>query len=89
MKNGYGISLGHGARKYVACQDWIDVQSWFYEYRYKFRKAKNCFNNYWVGMVKNVCELLDHRTVKSGVLSKWFDELSKLTKWYLNDDSDG
>ena len=43
------------------------------------------FNNYWMGMVKNGQDLIDHVTFKSGV----FDELSTLKKCFLNDDSDG
>ena len=41
VKNGYGVVLVHGTLKYVASEDWINVKSWFFAYRYKFRKAKN------------------------------------------------
>ena len=51
-------------------------------------KAKCWFNNYWVGMLKNVWDLLDHRTLKSGVSYKWFDEPSWLIEWFLHADSD-
>ena len=39
-------------------------------------------------MVKNGWDLLDHETLKSDVFLKWFDELSRLIKWYLDADSD-
>ena len=87
VKNERGILLGHGTLKYAACQDWIDVKSIFFACWYKFRKAKNYFNNYCVGMVKNGWDLLDHETLKSGVFPKGFNELSRLIEWY--GDSDG
>ena len=40
-------------------------------------------------MVKNGWDFLIHETLKSGVLSKWLDELSRLTEWYLDANSDG
>ena len=40
-------------------------------------------------IVKKAWELLDHETLKSGVFSKWFDELSRLIEWYLDVNSDG
>ena len=40
-------------------------------------------------MVKNEWGLIDHRTLKSGVSQKWFDELSRLIEWFLHADSDG
>ena len=76
-KNGYGIWLGHGTQKHFACQDWIDVKSWFFACRYRFRKTKNYFDHHWVSMIKNAWEFLDHETLKSGVSPKWFDELSR------------
>ena len=42
-----------------------------------------------MGIVKNGWDLLDHETLKSGVLHKWYDELSRLIQWYLHTDSDG
>ena len=39
-------------------------------------------------MLKNGRELLDHRTLKSGVSHKWFDESSRLVEWFLHPDSD-
>ena len=39
-------------------------------------------------MLKNVWDLLDHRTLKSGVSHKWFDEPSWLIEWFLHADSD-
>ena len=52
-------------------------------------KGKSCFNNYWVGMVKNKWGLIDHETLKSSLSHKWFDELSILVEWFLHADSDG
>ena len=40
-------------------------------------------------MVKNGWDLLDHKTLKLDVFSKWFEELSRLIEWYLDADSDG
>ena len=41
------------------------------------------------GNVKIGWPFLDHKTLKSDVFPKWFDELSRLIKWYLDVDSDG
>ena len=40
-------------------------------------------------MVENGIGLLDHGTLKPGVSRKWFDEMSRLTEWFLHADSDG
>ena len=40
-------------------------------------------------MFKNRWDLIDHGTLKSGVSHKWFDELSRLIKWFLHANSDG
>ena len=40
-------------------------------------------------MVKNGWGFRDHGTLKSGISHKWFDELSRLTEWFLCTDSDG
>ena len=37
----------------ICIPKWIDELSWFFTYWHKVRKAKNYFNNYWVGMIKN------------------------------------
>ena len=42
-----------------------------------------------MGMVENGWGLIDHGTLKLGVSRKWFDELSRLTGWFLHADSDG
>ena len=45
-----------------------------------------------MGIVKNGWGgwgLIDHGTFKSGVSQKWFDELSRLTEWFLYADRDG
>ena len=88
VKNEHGILLGHRTCWYAASQDWGDVKNWFFACRYKFRKDKNSFNNYWVDMVKNGWEHLDHESLKSGVFLKWFDELNRFTECYLDADSD-
>ena len=89
VKNGRGILSGHWTLKYVASQGWIDVKIWFFACCYKFRKAENYFNNYWVGMVKNGWDFLIHETLKSGVFPKLLDELSRFIEWYLDANSDG
>ena len=51
----------------------------------------NLVINYWVDMLKNGQNLLDHETQKSGASHKWFDESSRLIEfsdWFLNVDSD-
>ena len=40
-------------------------------------------------MVKNGWGFRDHRTLKSVVSRKWFDELSRLNEWFLCTDSNG
>ena len=52
-------------------------------------KAKSYFDNYWVKMVRYGQGLIDHRTLKSGGFYIWFDELSRLSEWFLHDDGDG
>ena len=64
---------------------WTD----FFACWYKFRKAKNYFNNYWLGMVKNRRGLIYHETLKTGVPHKWFDKLCRLIEWFLHADSHG
>ena len=44
--------------------DGIDL---FFACWYKFRKAKSCFNDFWVGLVKNSRGLLVHESLKSAV----------------------
>ena len=40
-------------------------------------------------MVKNGQDLIDYGALKPGVSHQWFDELSRLTEWFLHADSDG
>ena len=40
-------------------------------------------------MVKNGWDFLIQETLKSGLFPKWLDELSRLTEWYLDANSDG
>ena len=67
VKNWCSI-LGHGTLQYA--QRWIDEIGWFCACWYRFRKAKGYFNKYWVGMVKSERDVLDHGTLRSGVLHK-------------------
>ena len=78
--NGCGL-LGLEALKSAVSQEWTDEMSWFFSCWYKFRKVESCFNNYWLGMVKNEWGHMDHGTLKSGVSHKWCDELSILIEW--------
>ena len=56
VKNGSSILQHfHETLNSPASQEWIDLMSWFFAFCYKFRKAKNYFNNHWVDMVKNGC----------------------------------
>ena len=41
-------------------QEWIHEKGWFFAFWYKFRKAKTYLNNYWMGIVKNVRDLIHH-----------------------------
>ena len=43
---------------------------------------------YWSDMLKNGWNLLDHRTLKSGVSQKWFDGSSRLMGSFLHADSE-
>ena len=69
-------------------QKLINEMRWTFPCWYKFRKDKYWVNNYWLGMLKNVRDLLDHGTLKSGVSHKWCDEPSWLNEWFLHADSD-
>ena len=72
---------------------------WFCACRYKFRKAKSYFDSYWVDIVKNGRDLIDHWTFKARKwCHKWFlinwadwlndfcmlGEQSTLFLWHLN-----
>ena len=93
VKNGCSV-LDHGTLKsaiyiYIYIyQKLINEMRWTFPCWYKFRKDKYWVNNYWVGMLKNVRDLLDHGTLKSGVSHKWCDEPSWLNEWFLHADSD-
>ena len=51
---------------------------------YKFSKAKSYFNNNWMAMVKNGCDiLLGHETLKSAASQEWIDVKS----WFLHADT--
>ena len=40
-------------------------------------------------LVKNGQGLIDHGTLESGESHKWFDELRRLTEWFVHADSNG
>ena len=76
IENGRGL-VGLGTPKSAASQLTNEL-GWFFACWYKFMKAKNYFNNYWVGVVKNGQGLKDRGTLIPGISHKWFDELSRL-----------
>ena len=47
--------------------EWLNEFSRFFACLYIFRKVTNYLNRYWVTMVKRVCSLLGHETLKSVV----------------------
>ena len=75
-------------QKSALSQEWIDEMSWFFGYWYKFTKVNSYFDIYWVGIVKNGWGLIDRRILESGVSHKWFDELRRLSEWFLHVDSE-
>ena len=81
-KNGWGL-LGCGTLTSAVSQEGIYELVWFFTCWFKFTKAKSYFDNYWVDMVKNGQGLIDHGILKPGVSHTWFDELSRLTEWFL------
>ena len=57
-KNECGF-LSHGTQKSAVSQEWIDELSLFFTFWYKFRKAKNYFNNFLGGHCQKwVCSAL-------------------------------
>ena len=44
-----------------------DEMPWYSAWWYKFRKGESCFNDLWVGVVKNGCGYLVHGTLESAV----------------------
>ena len=59
VENGWGHS-GHSTLKLAVSQKEIAGINWFLVCWYKFRKAKNYFNNFWKFMVKIAHDLLNH-----------------------------
>ena len=53
VKNRCG-QFDHWSLKLSLYQEWTDVTNYFFACWHKFRNAKCCFNDFWVGMVKNV-----------------------------------
>ena len=66
VRNGLGQS-GHGTLKLTVSQEWIDGMKWFFAGWCKFRKAKSCFNDSRMGVVKNGHGHLVHEILKSAV----------------------
>ena len=69
---------GHGQKWVWSVWAWdskiecISKMNWwnkliFFVCWYKCRKAKNWVSDFWVGVVKNICDLLVHETLKSAV----------------------
>ena len=54
IKNGSG-HFGLRALKLAVSQEGINWIHWFLVCWWKFRKAKSCFNNFWVVVVNNIC----------------------------------
>ena len=52
-KNGLGL-LGLGTLESIVSQEWINELGWFFACWYKFMKAGIYFNNYWVGVLKQM-----------------------------------
>ena len=52
----------------------MDQSSWHVACECIFRKAKSCFNSYWVDMFKYGCGLEGHRD--SAVSQEWMNKLS-------------
>ena len=48
--------------------------SWFFACLYILGKVKNYLNSYWVGMIKYVCGLLGHGTLKFFASQEWISE---------------
>ena len=57
-------------------QEGIDWINWFFKRCYKFRKTWSCFNNSWMGMVKNEHGYSCYGTLLLAVSQKWIDEMS-------------
>ena len=53
VKNRCG-QFDHWSLKLSLYQEWTDVTNYFFACWHKFRNAKCYFNDFWVGMVKNV-----------------------------------
>ena len=56
---------GHRTLKLAVSQEWIDAMNWFFAWWCKFWKVKSCFNDFWVGLVKNGHVHLGHDSLKS------------------------
>ena len=72
VRNGCGQS-GYRTLKLTVSQEWIDGMNWIFVCWCKFRKAKSCIIDFWVGMVENGHGHLVHETLKS---AEWVYELS-------------
>ena len=75
FKTGCGHSVLR-TLKLAVCQGIMNGINWFLVCWYKFMKAKSYFNNFFVVVVKDVCDLLILGTLKSAVYYK-----EKLMEW--------
>ena len=48
-KSGCG-QFGYETLKLNVSQEWTVGINWFFAWYYKFREAKSCFNDFWVGV---------------------------------------
>ena len=67
--------------KLTLSQRAINGINWLLVCCHKFRKAKSSFDNFWVLVFKNVCDLLDLGTLKTALsheLMKWTDFFAKI-----------
>ena len=53
-----------------------DETNSFSAFCYKLRKAKSCFNNFWVGVVKSERSHLVHGTLRSAILIADWDVIA-------------
>ena len=66
---------GHRSLNFAVSLKEINGVNWFLVCWYKFRKAKNYFNSFWVVAVKNEHSLLGHGFLKSAISQEWIDDL--------------
>ena len=66
---------------YISRMNWWN--EFIFTYWYKFIKAEIYFHDFWMGEVKNWCDLIGNRTLKSVVSQERIDELNWFCAcWY-------